>query len=259
MKNASALHTTQLILDSLRPGMQADAWTAVFHKQQTDWDDLVVRAIVLGLAPQVYLRLQAWGVKLPVKAMAKLAVTYKAQSRRNQAILAQLDELLAACAAVGIEPIALKGVHLAHDYYDDAAMRPMNDIDLLFAPAEMPMVEQVLVELGYGAKYKSAEMGAGVTKHTSTFSKKEGEETAVNPYLSADRICIVEPHISLEESWYGLKVDITPGIRERAQAAQLGQQPCRVLSPDDLLLHLCLHFCFHLIQLMLNRLVLIIH
>jgi hypothetical protein len=59
---------------------------------------------------------------------------------------------------------------------------------------------------------------------------------------------MVEPHLSLEESWFGLKVDITPGVRERAVETELGGRACRALSGEDLLLHLCVHFCFHLIM-----------
>jgi hypothetical protein len=148
-----------------------------------------------------------------------------------------------------LQPIALKGVHLAACYYADPALRPMNDIDLLFTPAELPVVEAMLAALGYGASYKSPQMGAGVTKHTSTFHPAHGSAVATsNPYLSTTGDRTIEPHQSLEESWFGLKVDITCGIRERSEAVILAERSCRALCPEDLLLHLCLHFCFHLIQ-----------
>lgn len=208
-----------------------------------------MRAIVLGLAPQLHARLSAWQIKAAPRAAAKLAVTYRAQAKRSEAIYTQLREVLHACVARGLHPIALKGVHLAAYYYAAPPLRPMNDIDLLFTPAELPAAEAMLAELGYGGKYKSAEMGAGVTKHTSTFRRADDHEGATpNPYLSADSGRTIEPHTSLEESWFGLKVDITPGIRDRAETAELAGMPCLVLAREDLLLHLCLHFCFHLIQ-----------
>ncbi len=245
---AAALATTQTLLDALRPDQTPAQWQSDFVSRQVDWDDLAVRAIVLGLAPQLHHRLSQWSLQPPPRAAAKLAVTHQAQSKRNAAIYAQLDELLAACADANLHPTALKGVHLAASYYPAPALRPMNDIDLLFTPAELPRAEALLTRLGYGGKHKSAEMGAGVTKHTSAF-RRAGEQTAtVNPYLSAAGERMVEPHISLEESWFGLKVDITPGVRQRAEMATLGELPCLTLSPDDLLLHLCLHFCFHLIE-----------
>ncbi len=244
----TAVATTQQILDALKPNQALAQWQSDLVARQIDWDDLVVRAIVLGLAPQLHHRLACWSLQPPPRAAAKLAVTYQAQAKRNAAITAQLDELLDACVAENLRPIALKGIHLAACYYANPALRPMNDIDLLFAPAELPRAEALLTRLGYGGKHKSADMGAGVTKHTSTFRRAGAQTATINPYLSAAGERMVEPHISLEESWFGLKVDITPGTRERAETVMLGERPCRVLTPDDLLLHLCLHFCFHLIE-----------
>jgi hypothetical protein len=124
----------------------------------------------------------------------------------------------------------------------------MNDIDLLFTLDELPQAESILGSLGYGGKYKSASLGAGVTKHTATFRRDTASGSTPNPYLSADADRMIEPHSSLEESWFGLRVDITPGVRERAIEVQLAGQPCRVLAAEDLVLHLCVHFCFHLIM-----------
>ena len=249
-----AIDTAQLMLDALRPNQTPAQWESDRIRLGADWDDLAVRAIVFGLAPQLHRRLMEWGaassgeIVIPPRSAAKLAVTYQANAKRNEAIYSQLAEVLRACAGNNLRPIALKGVHLAATVYPDPALRPMNDIDLLFIPAELPAAETLLESLGYGGKHKSAELGAGVTKHTSTFQKADTKAATPNPYLSSDSERMIEPHVSLEESWFGLKVDITPGIRERAVETTLGGQPCRVLAGEDLLLHLCVHFCFHLIM-----------
>ncbi len=241
--------TTHHLLDTLKYDQTPLKWESDFVRDKIDWDDLVVRAIVFGLAPQLRTRFLEWQIEVPPRPLAKLNITYQAQSKRNQDIYIQLDEYLAACDEYNLCPVALKGVHLAACYYADPALRPMNDIDLLFTPGELPTAEKILDDLGYAGRYKSPDMGAGVTKHTSTFRRPDQEEGRTpNPYLSAKNERTIEPHISLEESWFGLKIDITPGIRERTETAVLGGQTCRVLAPEDLLMHLCLHFCFHLIQ-----------
>ena len=250
MTTSTATATTQHLLDVLRPQQQPDHWFA--HAPQLNWDDFAVRAIAFGLAPQVYARFKQWEAKIPPKALAKLAVTHKMQTQRSAAIYAQLDQLLHAATTADLHPVALKGVHLAACYYPEPAQRPMNDIDLLFTPAELPKAEALLLELGYGGKHKSAETGARVTKHTSTFRREETEKqnATPNPYLSASLGRTIEPHSSLEESWFGLKVDMTPGIWERVETAVLTPTApaCHVLNPTDLLHHICLHFSFHLIQ-----------
>ena len=246
----TATATTQHLLDVLRPQQQPNHWFK--QADQLNWDDFAVRAIAFGLAPQIYARFKQWDAKIPPKAMAKLAVTHKMQAQRSEAIYAQLAQLLHATAAANLQPVALKGVHLAACYYPEPAQRPMNDIDLLFTPDELPQAETLLRELGYGGKHKSAETGARVTKHTSTFRRDEAENGSAtpNPYLSAGLDRTIEPHSSLEESWFGLKVDITPGIRGRVDTAVLTPTApaCHVLNPTDLLHHICLHFSFHLIQ-----------
>lgn len=248
MTTQTATATTQQLLNILRPQHQPDRWYQ--QAQQLNWDDFIVRAIAFGLAPQVHHRLQQWQLAIPPKAMAKLAITHKAQAKRSEAIYEQLNQVLTACRMAGLSPICLKGIHLATGYYAEPALRPMNDIDLLFTLEELPQAEALLLDLGYGGKHKSAEAGARVTKHTSTFRRKESQDSSgtSNPYLSASLDRTVEPHSSLEESWFGLKADMTPGIRERVETAVLANQPCNVLNPTDLLHHICLHFCFHLIQ-----------
>ncbi len=245
-----SITATQLILNALRPDQTPASWESDRIGAAADWDDLAVRAIVLGLAPQLHWRMLEWGGAAPVppRAAAKLSVTYRASQMRTASIYRQLGEALSACAGRGLRPVALKGVHLAARVYRDASLRPMNDIDLLFAPDELSTAESILESLGYGGKHKSAELGPGVTKHTSTFRRAGAAAHTPNPYLSGDAECTIEPHVSLEESWFGLKVDITPGVRERAIETRLDGHPCRVLADEDLLLHLCVHFCFHLIM-----------
>lgn len=250
MTSLTATATTQHLLDALRPQQQPDRWFQ--QATRLNWDDFSVRAIAFGLAPQVYVQLKGWELPIPPKTMAKLAITYKAQAQRSEAIYAQLDQVLAACVQANLQPAALKGIHLAACYYSESALRPMNDIDLLFRPEELPRAEATLLALGYGGKHKSAETGARVTKHTSTFRREGASQASAtpNPYLSASLDRTVEPHSSLEESWFGLKADITPGIWDRMDTAVLipNTPPCYVLNPTDLLHHICLHFCFHLIQ-----------
>lgn len=247
-QEASPLATTYLLLAALRPGAEATSWREACERISLSWDDLAVRAIVLGLAPQLHHRLQSWQLSLSTPAEAKLAVTHRAHAHRNEAIFAQLDEILVACAAEDIRPIALKGVHLAAHIYAEPALRPMNDIDLLFQESEMVRVDAVFRRLGYEARHKSPQLGAGVTKHTSTYRRPGPDGATPNPYLSAAGDRTVEPHVSLQESWYGLQVDMTPGVQQRARTVTLCREPARVLADEDLLLHLSLHFTFHLIM-----------
>ena len=113
------------------------------------------------------------------------------------------------------------------------------------SPKTRQRVLEVIERLGY----RPSSIARGlVTKHTSTYKRGPESGSTINPYVLTDQDRMIEPHISLEESWFGLKVDITPGVWQRAVRTQLSGQSCLVLSPEDLLLHICVHLSFHLIM-----------
>ncbi len=215
---------------------------------QEQWDDITVTAIVLGLAPLLHWQLEQQPQPVPPMAMAKLSLARQAHDRRNRDIAAQLAELLAECHRRHIPVIVLKGALLAPLAYPAAALRPMNDIDLLFQPDDLPRAAALLESLGYRGKTKAADMGPGITKHLSTYRRSGNHASTPNPYLSAGGDRMVEPHLSLEESWFGLKADITPGVWGRAVPVTLAGQPALRLSTPDLLLHLAVHATFHVIM-----------
>ena len=233
------------LIAALRHGLAGAAALDRLSSGAVDLDDLVVTALALGLAPLLHYQLEQSGCVLPdARAQAKLSFIRQAEAARQTARQAQLAEVLARLPA---PPIVLKGAYLAEQVYPAPGLRPMNDIDLLFRPEELPAVAEVLSGLGYGAKEKPAELGPGITKHTSTFQRSAAQATP-NPYLSADGSRMIEPHRSLEEAWFGLRCDLTPGMWQRSRLTTLAGQPARVLSPADALLHLLVHLTYHLIQ-----------
>jgi hypothetical protein len=237
---------TDALVAALRPDAKGEAWLAGLAAAGTDLDDLVVTALALGLAPQLHFRLEGWGARLPnARAQAKLDFIRQAEVRRQVVRQEQLAEVL---ANLPVRPIVLKGAYLAEKVYPAPGLRPMNDIDLLFRPEDLPAAGAALRDLGYRSKDKSPELGPGITKHTSTFMRAAGPAATPNPYLSADSGHMIEPHRSLEESWFGLKCDLTPGMWDRSQAIDIAGQPARALAPTDNLLHLCVHLTFHLIM-----------
>ena len=248
MKPAAApgVSETEVLVSALREDATGEAWLAGLASTGVDLDGLIVTALALGLAPQLHYRLEGWGVRLPdARAQAKLDFIRQAEVRRQVVRREQLAEVL---AHLPVRPIVLKGAYLAEHTYPAPGLRPMNDIDLLFRPDDLPAASAALRGLGYASKDKSPELGPGITKHTSTFMRAAGPAATPNPYLSADGGRMIEPHRSLDESWFGLKCDLTPGMWERSQVIEIAGQPARALAPADNLLHLCVHLTFHLIM-----------
>ncbi len=212
------------------------------------WEEVAITAIAVGLAPLLHWRLEQAGLTPPPLTMAKLGVTRQAHAKRNAAIADQLAELLMACDQENLDVVVLKGALLAPTVYPDPALRPMNDIDLLFHPDDVVRAELLLERLGYVGKHKSADQGPGITKHLSTYRRAGDAGSTPNPYVSASGERMVEPHGSLEESWFGLRVDITPGIWHGVTPITLHDQPAHRLATVDLLLHLAVHATFHVIM-----------
>ena len=249
MPAASGPSTLDYLVAALRADSGAAGGLDGLAAGQVDLDDLVVTALALGLAPLLHYRLEQAGRALPdPRAQAKLTFSRQAEVARQAAGQAQLSEVL---ALLPTPPIVLKGAYLADQVYPAPGLRPMNDIDLLFRPEDLQAVAEVLHGLGYGSKEKSAGEGPGITKNTSTFQRARHDAAPAatpNPYLSAGGSRMIEPHRSLEESWFGLRCDLTPGMWDRSVIRTLAGQPARVLNPADALLHLCVHLTYHLIQ-----------
>jgi hypothetical protein len=211
-----------------------------------DQDDLVVTALALGLAPLLHYRLEQAGRALPeARAQAKLAFARQIEVARQTALRHQLQEILERLPA---PPIVLKGAYLAEKIYPAPGLRPMNDIDLLFRPEDLPAAAATLHALGYVSKEKSDQLGPGITKHIHTFKRPSASAATPNPYLSSGGERMIEPHRSLEEAWFGLRCDLTPGMWERSVEIELAGARARTLAPEDTLLHLAVHLMFHLIM-----------
>jgi hypothetical protein len=68
---------------------------------------------------------------------------------RTMAVDVATADVIRALQAAGIRSILLKGPALARWLYDDRALRPYVDCDLLVSPADLEGAEQVLQDLGF--------------------------------------------------------------------------------------------------------------
>jgi hypothetical protein len=191
------------------------------------WDDLVTLADRHGLTPVLYQRLRMLGASasIPRRAVQRLGKAYLSIARDNQRLYAELGHVLRALQKDRIPTIALKGAHLAAVVYGNIALRPMCDVDLLVKSDDLSAAEAVLLGMGY-EQYGGADRFA---MHLAPLIK---------PGMAP-----VEIHWTIEQPANPFKID-TDGLWERARSATIAGVEVLVLSPEDLLLHLCLHTCF---------------
>ncbi len=106
----------------------------------------------------------------------------------------ELRGLLAAWQSAGVQPLLMKGAHLAYSIYTRSDLRPRLDTDVLIAPSERGDAEAVLRSLGYEA---SRHVGGELVSHQVSYVKRQGLATVhavdlhwkvANPQLFADAL-----------------------------------------------------------------------
>lgn len=221
------------LLALLRDDLRADAPDL----SALDWDALLPEAQRQGVAPLLYYRLQAAGQvqRLPQPAAGALHLAFHRQWGKNQMRAQTLEHVLRLLAPIGLRPIALKGAGLVLTVYDELAVRPMDDVDLLVAPEEFrPALQQLLAH-------------GGVAIHDEPF---DGAYELVTHHVALRFPAVSAVVVELHHQWLSLPARqaglvAMAELRGRAQRATLGGQAVDVLGAEDQVLHLCGHLAIH--------------
>lgn len=198
-----------------------------------DWDQLVSVSYAHGIAPLIYHSLIKSDVigQVPATAAQTLQSSYFTNAARNSLLYDDLKKLLLALRQEKINAIVLKGAALAETAYPQRALRPMNDIDLLVRKGQLIKVESKLLDMGYLFD------GHGKTKEFYLEHRYH--------WVFAKRFDIsIEIHWHIKRPTSPFSIDID-GFWERAQWTKIAGVEALVLSPEDLVLHLCQHFWKH--------------
>jgi hypothetical protein len=198
-----------------------------------NWNYITAIAYQHGIAPLIYcnLRLNKPDNSLSKSSMDALKRSYYSNSVRNELLYKELNKILSALQDMGIKVIVLKGAALAEIVYRNRALRPMSDVDLLVRKEDLSWVEDKLVEMAYQL----------YEHHRSREWLKEHYYHLV--FIKNDTTPI-EIHWHIDRPSRPFTIDIE-GMWKRAVPANIAGVEALVLSPEDLLLHLCLHTCKH--------------
>jgi hypothetical protein len=113
----------------------------------SEWLELVERAIQEGVGPLLYDRLGRLPAQPPEEPRRRLEREYYNTAAGNVLLYQELARILAALE--GEEVLVLKGADLAASLYPNIALRPMGDIDLLVHPEALDAALHRLSESGY--------------------------------------------------------------------------------------------------------------
>jgi hypothetical protein len=192
---------------------------------------------VLGqgaLLPYAYARLlqEDPPPALPGALRARLRQAYLAAVHQEVRQKVEAVRVLGALVRVGVEVVLLKGADLRQRVYPEPGTRPMSDLDILTSPAQAGQARGVLRGLGY--RLLEPEPRPGFRER---FAHAEGWEPPAGATLPVDL------HWEIREGagYYRLPYEV---LRPRLQESWNETLPLKVLSPEYLLIHLCLHTYF---------------
>lgn len=191
-----------------------------------DWREVAALAIRQRVGPLLFSRSH---IPFPEEVRTTLRARAALSARRCLLQQAAFRELAAAVEPQAIPLMALKGLHLATSVYPNAALREMNDIDVLVRPEHVEPVSSAARRLGYRPVVEFPVARAiGAMHHVPRF---------------------LNGKVGLEVHWRLA----TPGAPPRVEPDDLWTvaEPsplsghARQLSPEALLVHVCAHAGSH--------------
>jgi hypothetical protein len=192
------------------------------------------------MLPLLYDRLQAMdAARIPPDVLAGLKGAYYTNLLRNHRLGADLAEVVAALGQEGIDTIVLKGGALARTVYGNPAQRPMVDLDLLVRQEQMAHAGDVLGTLGY-------HLSGSVPDSMVPFAQRFGGglEWQRTRKGRVTRLDVQFDLVGVDWCWKAFPVEPRV-IWEAARPLDLDGTPALQLSPEDTLIHLCLHPALH--------------
>lgn len=203
-----------------------------------DWSrDIGERIVRLGIAPCLYYRLREIGGlgRLLPEVAREWATAYVRSGIAATQRTRELGAVLTALEAANIPVILLKGMHLALGFYENPALRPMTDIDLLVPRRDLEQVVAILPGLGTGFTFGEPfdlEQVCASQPHLPICYK---------PLLPGSRI---EFHWHIEDPKFPHAIDLD-GLWERARPFSALGREVLGLCPEDVILTTCLHVVRH--------------
>jgi len=236
------LQTAQLIANSLRLDAPSFQWPA-----EVNWPQLVHHAGGHSLTPLLY---DTWRNanllhRLPADIRNQMAQAYADNARRNQNIRREVADVHKILSNAKVPHLVLKGWPLVEQLYTHPAHRVLYDHDFLVPADRADIGHQALKAAGLKPLPAKDEW---VEKHLPPLWRNDGYQWdgyLFDPLYPRP----VELHLHLwEQGWRGLRVNPLPNPWQGARTEQVAGVPMQLLSLEDTLVHLAMHFAGHLVE-----------
>lgn len=213
----------------LRPPDEASGRRTLSQPTPDDWNTLIEFARRHGVLPLLHARLKARSqqIEIPAAIVQHTHQAYLQNAARNVRLYHQLAEILTALQIAQIAVIPLKGAFFGEIVYNNIALRPMADLDILVPKHELGRAVEVLYALGY-KPYRQFWIDAECAcwSHLPEFFRADA--------------AAVEIHWTLIYPTSPFTFDLD-GIWERARPTIIAGVKVLDLAPEDTFIFLCLH------------------
>jgi putative nucleotidyltransferase-like protein len=199
-----------------------------------DWEafaDLAERHDVL---PLVYRSLHREPNGAPHKVLEAFRRRYERNARKNLRLAFELTRILECLSACGVDAIPYKGPVLAEILYGDVGLRQFSDLDILIRPRDLTRASAAVQELGYKPTHQ-------LTRRQEQACMANGYERAFDGPLGKN---LLEVQWRIVPKFYSIDLEVED-LFERSSSTALDGWQGRTLSPEDLLLVLCVHAAKH--------------
>jgi len=217
-----------ILIDVLKRGKDVDpARLSTLTPEQ--WEKFLAIAATQRVTPLLFNRLKKKGLDkaVPSEIYVTLKDVFLQNIMRIMKMSAQSLLVIKALNSANIPTIPLKGIVMANSIYESIGLREMSDFDLLVPPEKLTKSLEILIDMGY----------------------KPVESFCLDSLIQTGKhlpCCIKKGHVNIEIHWNitypNMCYSIDPyELWEKAIPVQILDYETLMLSPEDFLLHICLH------------------
>jgi hypothetical protein len=181
-----------------------------------------------------HLRSPAASVAVPDQVLDVLREAARQSTARSINLQFELDRVLTLLAREDVPAVLLKGAALVEAVYEHPGLRPMVDLDLLVPRADLERAHAAV----------QASLGYHLLRSRVAPDAVHAQELAAShhhfPLVRTDGAVVLELHHRLLDDRVEYEVD---GLWERSVASS-APPAHRIPAPEDLVLHVLVHFSF---------------
>ncbi len=206
-----------------------------YLKQEIDWKYILARAQQHAVLPLLNQNLKLYFSNIvPQSVLSSLNELSRYCQQRSLALTGELLRILALFEKQKIEAIPFKGPALATAAYGNLSLRMFADLDILIREEDLAYARETMVADGYVVEF------VFTPQQERDYQKTECALQLSHP----GRNSTVELHWLLTERYVSIKLPID-ALWQRCTVAKIGSKTVKALSPEDLLLYLCIHGSKH--------------